>query len=72
MKPLMLVPPAQAEALSDTQEDLRGGLPLDDHAPPVPWRGDDILEEPLSYLKLLPPDLAGRPLSRMPSFDRVP
>lgn len=41
MKPLIFIPPAQAEALSDTQEDLRFG----DFGPCRPWRDDDGAEE---------------------------
>ena len=48
MKPLILVPPAQAEALFDTQEDLRSGEILLRQ----PWRDEETTEEP-SY-ELLP------------------
>lgn len=41
MKPLILVPPAQAEALSDTQDELRCG----DFGPRQPWRDDDGTDE---------------------------
>ncbi len=41
MKPLIFIPPAQAEALSDTQDDLRPG----DAGPHQPWRDDDGAEE---------------------------
>lgn len=46
MKPLIFIPPAQAEALSDTQgdlmpDDLRSG----DFGPRQPWRDDDGAEE---------------------------
>ena len=45
MKPLILVPPAQAEALFDTQDDLRSGeIPLRQ-----PWRDEEAAEEPLAY-----------------------
>lgn len=37
MKPLIFVPPAQAEALFDTQDDLRSG----DFGPRQPWRDED-------------------------------
>lgn len=49
MKPLIFIPPAQAEALSDTQDDLRPG----DFGPRQPWRDDDGAEE-------MPPERAPR------------
>ncbi len=45
MKPLIFIPPAQAEALSDTQDDLRSG----DFGPRQPWRDEDGTDEPLPY-----------------------
>jgi len=45
MKPLILVPPAQAEALSDTQDDLRSG----EFSARQPWRDDESLDDLLSY-----------------------
>ncbi len=45
MKPLILVPPAQAEALSDTQDDLRSG----GFSARQPWRDDESLDDLLSY-----------------------
>ncbi len=45
MKPLMTVPPAQAEALFDTQDDLRDDYLADlcrsDRMAGQPWRDDD-------------------------------
>lgn len=41
MKPLMLIPPAQAEALDDAQE----GSPTSDRFSPVPWLDDDASED---------------------------
>ena len=49
MKPIMLVPPAQAEALSDSQDDLRSDLCLDHRAPPLPWRDDENSDEPFLH-----------------------
>ena len=49
MKPLICVPPAQAEALYDTQDELRDDLRLDDRVTRLPWRDDESLDEPLSY-----------------------
>ena len=43
MKPLIFVPPAQAEALFDMQDDLRFG----EFGPRQPWRDDDGAEESL-------------------------
>lgn len=48
MKPLILVPPAQAEALSDTQDELRTG----DFSLRQPWRDDELTDELLSYPQL--------------------
>ena len=48
MKPLIFVPPAQAEALSDTQDDLRSR----DIGPRQPWRDEDGADEPLPYERL--------------------
>lgn len=45
MKPLILVPPAQAEALSDTQDELRAG----DFSVRQPWRDDESLDDLLLY-----------------------
>lgn len=45
MKPLILVPPAQAEALSDTQDDLRSGA----FSARQPWCDDESLDDLLSY-----------------------
>ena len=45
MKPMILVPPAQAELLSDTQDELRAGdTPLRQ-----PWRDDESFDERLAY-----------------------
>lgn len=41
MKPIILVPPAQAEALSDTQDDLRSG----DFGVRQPWRDDEAIDD---------------------------
>ncbi len=41
MKPLMLIPPAQAEALYDAQEEAPSG----DRFAPQPWLDDDALED---------------------------
>jgi hypothetical protein len=41
MKPLMLIPPAQAEALYDAQEEA----PNADRAAPLPWLDDDSFED---------------------------
>ncbi len=41
MKPLVFVPPAQAEALSDTQDELRSG----DISVRQPWRDEDAWDE---------------------------
>ncbi len=48
MKPLIFVPPAQAEALFDTQDDLRSG----DFGPRQPWLDDDGVEECLPPARL--------------------
>ena len=48
MKPLILVPPAQAEALSDTQDDLRAG----EVSVRQPWRDDEPYEDLPSYSQL--------------------
>ncbi len=46
MKPLFLIPPAQAEALSDTQGDsMQDDLRPGDFRPRPPWRDDDGAEE---------------------------
>ena len=76
MKPLMLIPPAQAEALYDAQDftvldGLRDDLRLEslrpeDRITSLPWRDDESPEEtPHSFSR--PP--APR---RTPSFGRVP
>lgn len=57
MKPLIFIPPAQAEALSDTQDDLRFG----DLAPRQPWRDDEAAEELLP--ESVPRQHAGRAVS---------
>ena len=44
MKPMIFVPPAQAEALYDTQVDPRDDFSLDDQAARQPWRDDDLPE----------------------------
>lgn len=41
MKPLMLIPPAQAEALYDAQEEA----PVADRFAPLPWLDDDAFED---------------------------
>ena len=41
MKPLMLIPPAQAEALYDAQEEA----PTGDRFAPLPWLDDDVSED---------------------------
>ncbi len=41
MKPLMLIPPAQAEALYDAQEEAQ----TEDRFAPLPWLDDDSPEE---------------------------
>ncbi len=41
MKPLMLIPPAQAEALYDAQ----GEAPTGDRFAPLPWLDDDTSED---------------------------
>ena len=41
MKPLMLIPPAQAEALYDAQEEAPAG----DRSAPQPWLDDDPSED---------------------------
>ncbi len=41
MKPLMLIPPAQAEALYDAQEEA----PNADRFAPMPWLDDDSSED---------------------------
>jgi hypothetical protein len=41
MKPLMLIPPAQAEALYDAQEEA----PTSDRFAPLLWLDDDALED---------------------------
>ena len=48
MKPLILVPPAQAEALSDTQDELRTG----EFSVRQPWRDDESYDDLLSYAQL--------------------
>ena len=54
MKPLIFIPPAQAEALSDTQGDLmQDDLRSGDFGPRPPWRDDDGAEE-------LPPETLPR------------
>lgn len=63
MKPLIFIPPAQAEALSDTQGDLMQGdlmqgdlmqddLRSGDCGPRQPWRDDDGAEELLPEPRL--------------------
>ncbi len=65
MKPMILVPPAQAEALSDTQDDLRCG----DFGPRQPWRDDDGADEPPPEIlprqspEILPRQYAARAVS---------
>ena len=54
MKPLMFVPPAQAEALYDTQDDLRDDLRLDDRLTRLPWRDDESSEDLFNYGIALP------------------
>ncbi len=63
MKPLMIVPPAQAEALYDAQQGLPEGLRLEDlrledRFAGLPWADDDVPDETLSY-ELAPPALPG-------------
>lgn len=41
MKPLMLIPPAQAEALYDAQQEA----PVSDRFAPTPWLDDDAFED---------------------------
>ncbi len=41
MKPLMLIPPAQAEALYDAQEEA----PVTDRFAPLFWLDDDLSED---------------------------
>ena len=41
MKPLMLIPPAQAEALYDAQPEA----PVGDRFAPMPWLDDDAFED---------------------------
>lgn len=41
MKPLMLIPPAQAEALYDAQEEA----PASDRFAPLLWLDDDVSED---------------------------
>ncbi len=41
MKPLMLIPPAQAEALYDAQDEAQTG----DRFTPMPWLDDDTLDD---------------------------
>ena len=48
MKPLILVPPAQAEALSDTQDELRTG----EFSVRQPWRDDEAYDDLLSCVQL--------------------
>jgi hypothetical protein len=69
MKPLVCVPPAQAEALYDTQEDLRNDLRLDDRAARMPWRDEENLEEALSY-SLMPSMASDARRQRMHSAQR--
>ncbi|MGI4791716.1 MAG: hypothetical protein ACRYFS_23085 [Janthinobacterium lividum] len=64
MKPMMFVPPAQAEALYDTQDDLRDDLRLDDRVTRLPWRDEDNSEETFSYT--LTSSAASDPVSRRP------
>ncbi len=46
MKPLIFIPPAQAEALSDTQDDLRlDDLRAGDFGLRQPWRDDENFNE---------------------------
>ena len=40
MKPLMLIPPAQAEALYDAQQEAPA-----DRAAPIPWLDEDFFED---------------------------
>ncbi len=70
MKPLMMVPPAQAEALFDAQgegrDDYLTELCRCDRTASLPWRDDDgddlhVLNDPLPH----------RPLAA-PSFGLVP
>jgi hypothetical protein len=53
MKPLMFVPPAQAEVLSDTQDELREDClrddGLNDRVTRQPWRDDDGSDDAISY-----------------------
>jgi hypothetical protein len=53
MKPLMFIPPAQAEVLSDTQDDLRDDYlrddGLNDRGTCQPWRDDDCSDDAVSY-----------------------
>ena len=66
MKPLIFVPPAQAEALYDTQDDLRDDLRPEDRVPRLPWRDEESSEEPFSY------GLGSRPAGKTPSFGQAP
>lgn len=53
MKPLIFIPPAQAEVLNDTQDDLRDDCLRDDGSNDrisrQPWRDDDGYDDAVSY-----------------------
>ena len=57
MKPLMLVPPAQAEALYDAQEQTFIG----DRFAPLPWLDDDNSEDESHPSAVFLTDPASRP-----------
>lgn len=62
MKPLMLIPPAQAEALYDAQEEGQAG----DRFAPMPWLDDDNQDDDARTKAIAPKDNLGHsPLRRM-------
>lgn len=67
MKPLMMFLSAQAEALSDSQDDLFADLLPDSRAVCPPWRDDESCEEPLSHSLRFQPSAALSVPFKMPS-----
>ena len=70
MKPLMMVPPAQAEALFDAQDEGRDDYLTElcrcDRTASLPWRDDDgedwrVFSDPLPRLPLPAPSFGQAP-----------
>ena len=68
MKPLLLVPPAQAEALFDAQEyeTIKNEAPESALLGCRPWRDDESFEEPLAPAFILPAPILPAPILPAP------